>query len=85
MVTSAGFVDVTVSPRTVYVDASKPSLVDGFTKNTFIAMVAGVRGRSIAEGVIEPAEFDRGIADLERTTRDDGTFCYTFFKCQAKK
>jgi SAM-dependent methyltransferase len=85
LVCSAGFRDVIVSPRTVYVDASRPSLVEGFTRNTFIAMVAGVRDRSIAGGIAEPAEFDRGISDLERTTKEDGTFCYTFFKCQANK
>jgi hypothetical protein len=29
---------------------------------------------------MEPADFDQGIADLERTTAPDGVFCYTFFK-----
>ncbi|MGD0817714.1 MAG: methyltransferase domain-containing protein [Methanomassiliicoccales archaeon] len=85
LVSSAGFRDVRVSPRMVYVDASKPSLVDGFTRKTFIAMVAGVRDRAIASGMIDPDEFDKGIADLERTTENDGTFCYTFFKCTAIK
>jgi hypothetical protein len=48
-------------------------------------MVAGVRDRAIASGMIDPDEFDKGIADLERTTENDGTFCYTFFKCTAIK
>lgn len=84
LVSSAEFRDVRVSPRLVYVDASRPSLVEGFTKNTFIAMVAGVRERAIVSGT-EAAEFDRGVADLERTAGPDGTFCYTFFKCNARK
>ena len=85
MVSSAGFRDTRVSARMVYVDASKPSLVDGFTKKTFIAMVAGVRDRAEASGTVDPVEFDKGIADLERTTEEDGTFCYTFFKCTVRK
>ncbi|GAJ07754.1 unnamed protein product, partial [marine sediment metagenome] len=35
----SGFKNCTVSPRMVYVDSSKPELVEGFTKNTFIAMI----------------------------------------------
>jgi SAM-dependent methyltransferase len=85
LVGSVGFREVKVSPRMVYVDASRPSLVEGFTKNTFIAMVAGVRERAIASGSIDAAEFDKGIADLQRTTRHDGMFAYTFFKCIARK
>jgi hypothetical protein len=34
----AGFGGVHVSPRMVYVDASKPGLVEGFTRKTFTAM-----------------------------------------------
>jgi SAM-dependent methyltransferase len=85
LVATSGFMDVTVSPRMVYVDASRPSLVNGFTENTFIAMVAGIREKAIATGMIGQTEFDRGIADLERTTGQDGAFCYTFFKCTARK
>ncbi len=76
----AGFDEVRVSPRMVYVDASKPDLVEGFTKRTFTAMVEGVRKPSIANGLISEADFDRGIADLYRTAEIDGVFCYTFFK-----
>lgn len=85
LVSSVGFRDVWVSPRMVYVDASRPSLVDGFTRKTFIAMVKGVRDRAVASEMIDQAEFDKGITDLESTTGEDGTFCYTFFKCTAIK
>ena len=82
---SAGFDFVRVSPRMVYVDASRPELVDGFTKKTFIAMIEGIRDAAIDAGMIAPANIDSGIRDLYRTTEDDGVFCYTFFKAVAEK
>jgi len=81
----ASFSDVRVSPRMVYVDSSRPDLVDGFTKKTFTAMVEGVRDDSIATGLMSEVDFDRGIRDLYRTAESDGVFCYTFFKAVATK
>ncbi len=69
----------------VYVDVSRPELVEGFTMNTFTAMVEGVRGPALASGMIDEKTWDRGIAGLYRTTASDGVFCYTFFKGTAKK
>lgn len=80
LLVAAGYGGVTVSPRIVYVDASRPALVEGFTRKTFIAMVEGVRLEALSRGMIAEADWDRGIADLYRTTHRDGTFCYTFFK-----
>lgn len=79
----AGFEQVRVSPRMVYADASRPTLVEGFTKNTFTAMIEGVREPAIAAGLMGATDFDRGIADLYRTAQADGVFCYTFFKATA--
>jgi SAM-dependent methyltransferase len=76
----AGFEGVRVSPRMVYVDASRPQLVDGFTRKTFTAMIEGVRGPALAAGMIEAERFDAGIRALYRTTEPDGVFAYTFFK-----
>jgi SAM-dependent methyltransferase len=76
----SGLADVRVSPRMVYVDGSRPALVEGFTRNTFTAMVEGVREPAIAAGLVDGATFDRGIAGLRRAAEDDGVFCYTFFK-----
>lgn len=84
LLVTAGYSDVRVSPRMVYVDSSKPGLVDGFTKKTFTAMIEGVRQSAIEKGIIDPAAFDKGIEDLYRTTEPDGTFCYTFFKALGK-
>ncbi len=61
-------------------DASRPELVQGFTRNTLIAMVEGVRSQALARGLIDAARWDKGIGDLYRTTERDGVFCYTFFK-----
>jgi SAM-dependent methyltransferase len=76
----AGFEAVRVAPRMVYVDASRPDLVDGFTRKTFTAMIEGVRDLAVGAGLIEPERFDAGVRALHRTTQADGVFCYTFFK-----
>jgi hypothetical protein len=81
----AGFPDVRVTPRMVYADASRPAVVEGFTRNTFAAMVEGVREQALAAGMIDAATFDRGVADLHRTAAQDGTFCYCFFKAVATR
>ncbi|HEU5030525.1 MAG TPA: L-histidine N(alpha)-methyltransferase [Spirillospora sp.] len=80
LLTAAGYRQVTVRPRTVYADQSRPALVEGFTRNTFTAMVRAVRDDAVAAGLTTAEEFDRGIADLHRTAGDGGTFHYTFFK-----
>jgi ubiquinone/menaquinone biosynthesis C-methylase UbiE len=76
----AGFGGVQVSPRMVYVDDSKPELVEGFSKNTFIRMVEGVREEALRLRMMDAAAWDKGIADMYRATERGGTFCYTFFK-----
>lgn len=81
----AGLRNVTVSPRFVYVDSSRPEWVDGFTKKTYIAMVEGVRDQALAAGMIDHETWDRGIADLLAAAGPDGVFCYTFFKAIAVK
>ena len=81
----AGYENVSVSPRMVYVDSSKPELVEGFTKNTFIAMIERIKDQAIGAAIIKESEFDKGINDLYRTTKEDGTFIYTFFKGKASK
>jgi SAM-dependent methyltransferase len=85
LLAGAGFEEVRVSPRVVYVDASRPGLVEGFTRNTFAAMIEGVREQALAAGIIDAASFDAGIRDLHRTAEADGVFCYTFFKAVARR
>lgn len=85
LLTDAGYHDVLVGPRTVYADRTRPALVDGFTRNTFTAMIEAVRDDALAAGLIDPTTWDRGIADLHLTAADGGTFHYTFFKGTATK
>ncbi len=81
----AGYSSIRVSPRMVYVDSSKPDLVEGFTQKTFTAMIEGVREAAIEAGMVERHLFEKGIRDLCRTTESDGVFCYTFFKASGRK
>lgn len=80
LLTAAGYADVAVEPRTVYVDDSSPALVEGFTRQTFTAMVDGVRDDALAAGLMSAEDWDRGIAGLRRTASGGGTFHYTFFR-----
>lgn len=84
LLAAAGYQDVLVSPRQVYVDATAPGLVDGFIRRTFTAMIKGVRQPALAAGLTDAPHFDDGIRDLLRTTETDGVFCYTFFKAVAR-
>lgn len=79
---SAGFDGITVSPRLVYVDDSRPRLVKGFTQDTFIAMVEGVEQSALEQRLITEAEWRQGIKELKKTASGGGTFCYTFFKAK---
>jgi len=85
LMVEAGLEAVHVSPRMVYVDSSRPDLVDGFTRKTFTAMIEGVRKSAIASGMADSETFDAGVRDLNRTAEADGVFCYTFFKGVGKK
>ena len=85
LMTQVGFTNPYVTPRIVYADESRPKLVEGFTRNTFIAMVKGVRDLVAKEGLMDLKTFDQGIRDLYQTAEPGGTFCYTFFKGQAVK
>jgi SAM-dependent methyltransferase len=79
LITGAGFRSVKVSPRTVYVDHSRPDLEEGFTRNTFTAMVEGVKEQVISTNMMAADEWDEGVRGLYRTA-EEGTFLYTFFK-----
>jgi ubiquinone/menaquinone biosynthesis C-methylase UbiE len=81
----AGFKKINVSPRIVYVDETKPTLVKGFIKETFNAMVEGIKDIAIKQNLINLKEWEEGIADLYKPSLKGGVFCYTFFKAIAIK
>ncbi|MDT0609117.1 hypothetical protein [Streptomyces lancefieldiae] len=45
--------------------------VEGFTRNTFIAMVASVRDKALAAALTTTADWEQGIADLLRTAHHE--------------
>jgi len=84
LLVAAGFREVRVEPRLVYVDGANPGWADGFTLKTYTAMVAAVRQRALAAGLVAAADFDRGVEDLARCAEPDGVFAYTFFRATAR-
>jgi len=77
----AGFQNVHISPRMVYIDRSKPKLMDAFVNKTIIPMVEGVKKQALEMRLIDELSWQKGIRDLHRIAEsDEGTFCYTFFK-----
>ncbi|SKC64098.1 methyltransferase domain-containing protein [Ohtaekwangia koreensis] len=85
LLSQAGFNTINVSPRTVYIDESKPDMVEGFIKNTFTAMIKGIADDAVSKNIISKAEMDAGIKALLKTAEKGGTFHYTFFKAVACK
>jgi hypothetical protein len=81
----AGLTEIEVSPRVVYADPSRPDMVEGFTRNTFIAMVEGVREKAVRAGMMDSTSWRQGIEDLRATAGPEGIFNYTFFKARALK
>jgi protein-L-isoaspartate O-methyltransferase len=80
LMTGSGFKEVHVQPKVIYVDSSKPDLVDGFNKKTIIAMVEGVKEQALDLNIVNSKSWQKGINDLYKTTESDGVFFYNFFK-----
>ncbi len=80
LLVAAGLASVAVEPRIVYADGSRPDLQRRFARDTFGAMIAGLRGRAIDAGLVGADEFDDGLAGLARSAEPDGTFFYAFFR-----
>ena len=85
LIKQAGFRDVRVTPRQVYADSSRPEWVNGFTKNTFNAMVEGAKEQALKNGMADLKSWEQGIADLHAAAGENGTINYTFFKGIAVK
>ncbi len=83
LLAGAGFHEVVVSPRTIYADAGRPALVEGFTRNTFTAMIEGTRDAVLSRRLMTPEDWEAAIGALHRTAEPDGSFCYTFFRAVA--
>jgi SAM-dependent methyltransferase len=86
LLASAGFEDITVSPRMVYADASHPDRMESFVAKTIVPMVEGVKEPALAAGLVPPQTWEAGLAHLRGLAESPhGVFCYTFFKAVARK
>jgi ubiquinone/menaquinone biosynthesis C-methylase UbiE len=80
LLVNSEFKDIQVNPKIVYVDSSKPELVEGFNKKTIIAMVEGVKDQALELELMDKESWEKGINDLYKTTEPNGVFFYNFFK-----
>ncbi len=86
LLTGAGFANVSVSPRMVYADESRPDLMVSFVEKTIVPMVQSAREVALERELIDAATWKRGIRDLLAVSRvPGGVFCYTFFKATAQR
>ena len=84
LMTHAGFTRVRVEPKMVYIDQSRPELMESFVHKTIIPMVEGVKDQALEMELIDATSWRNGIRDLDRIRHSDaGIFCYTFFKGRA--
>ncbi len=76
LLTTAGFTDVRVEPRTVFADAGSPALRAGFTRRIIVPMVAGA---------VDADEHAGGLADLDAVAEGPtGVITYTFYRATAR-
>ena len=71
------------SPRWSTSTASRPALIEAFTRKHVHRDGRGRARAALAAGLLTPERFDAGVAALERTATPQGTFNYTFFKAVA--
>ena len=84
LIPDAGVARVRVEPKMVYIDQSRPELMESFVHKTIIPMVEGVRDHALEMDLIDEPTWHNGISDLHRIRHSEmGIFCYTFFKGRA--
>ena len=83
LLAAAGFTEIEVVPRIVYVDDGNPERKREFVINTFTAMIEGISKRAVERGLRTETQMRRGIEALKTTARSGGTFNYTFFRARA--
>ncbi len=81
---ASGAADIQVAPLPVYCDPSRPEMMDGFADKTIVGMLRGIEQEALAQNMIAPDTWRKGLDDLIRLSKsDDGTFMYTFFRAIA--
>lgn len=83
LLNESGFRDIAITPEIVWVDDSRPELNQSFSRDTFIAMLNGVKDQAIERGLMSESDWNQGINELNLATQVGGGFSYTFFKARA--
>jgi hypothetical protein len=75
-----------VSPRAVYADQSRPTLLDGVVNQIIVPMVYSSEAQVLANGIVDRDTWKQGLSDLRGVASNEkGTFFYTWFKGLARK
>jgi SAM-dependent methyltransferase len=82
---AAGFRNVTVEPCVAYADAARPRWVEEFTLATITRMFGLQEAGVLARGLLNEHEWRAGMQGMRRTTQEDGTFAYSFFRGNAER
>jgi len=81
IMSEAGLSRAKVEPRAVNPDQSDPLLLDGVVNQIISPMVYSAEKQVLAEGLVDPRTWKRGLNDLSRVAASPGgTFFYSWFK-----
>ena len=77
----AGYIIKDVSPRWVYADQSRATLLQGVINQIIAPMVYSAEQQVLDSGYVMQDEWNKGLEDIRRVARHpEGTFFYTWFK-----
>ncbi len=80
----AGSSQIQVKLLPVYCDPTHPEMMTGFVDKTIVGMLRGIEDEVLAQGMLPPEVWRRGIDDLLHLAESDrGTFMYAFFRATA--
>jgi SAM-dependent methyltransferase len=81
----AGFHVDCVEPRTLYLDARSPNLVQSIIGNLLVPVLKTARSDMVKHSGLDAAYIDRGIDEWQAISSDPGfVFSVTFFKAMAR-
>jgi hypothetical protein len=84
--TEAGFRVHAVEPRTLYLDARSPNLVQSIVGNLLVPVLESARSDMIKHSGMDAALIDQGIMEWREISSDPGAVhSITFFKATASR
>jgi len=82
----AGYRVEYVEPRPIYADRSDPDLLHGVVNQIITPMVHSAERYVLEQRLVEQAAWKQGLKDLSSiSSREEGTFFYSWFKGQATR